>query len=119
MDPTTNLMLAVNRQIEANGQETLTRLGTIDPDYSGSPNFLPRVQFDGEDVVAEEGFTFLEPYQPAAGDRVLLLRTGKTWVILGEIRTSAEEGGVPTGSIQATMASISPQGWLLLTISKG
>lgn len=63
-----------------------TRLGTIDPAFTGLGN--PRVQFDGEpvlDVTMTKTYTHLVSYTPVASDRVLLERINSNWVILGKV----------------------------------
>lgn len=59
------------------------RLGVVDDDYIGSG--LPRVTFDGDLAVSTDGFEYLRPYAPAAGDRVLMLPVGTTYVIAGSV----------------------------------
>lgn len=64
------------------GKEETTRLATIPAGYAGG---RPTVIFDGEEVESTKEYPYLNSYVPAIGDRVLLLRVGHTWVIVGEI----------------------------------
>lgn len=64
----------------------LTRLGTIPATYSGSG--LPTVQFDGESAPSTRTYPRAHSYTPAAGDRVLLIGHGSTWVVLCKVVTS-------------------------------
>lgn len=57
-------------------------LATIDAGYVGG---RPRLIFDGEDAASPRTYTHLSSYTPAAGDRVQLLRSGRTWVIVGKV----------------------------------
>lgn len=57
-----------------------TRLGTVDATYSTGK---PKVTLDGTTTLSADGFTFLPSYTPVAGDRVVLLPVGTTYVILG------------------------------------
>lgn len=58
----------------------LIRLGTV-VDASGRP----QIRFDGEDEASERRYPFLESYTPVVGDRVLLLKCGNTWVVIGKV----------------------------------
>lgn len=62
--------------------KSATRLATIDPAYASG---RPRVTFDGETTLSTRLYPYLSSYAPAAGDRVLLLRSGRTWVVLGKV----------------------------------
>ena len=46
------------------------------------------VRFAGEDLPTEKGYSYLAPYQPQLGDRVLMAKVKGTYVILGKL-----EGG--------------------------
>lgn len=61
------------------------RLATIDPTYTSGK---PSVTFDGESTVSTKTFTYLGSYTPVASDRVLMVRVGSSWVILGEVINS-------------------------------
>lgn len=65
------------------GLHPIVRMGTIDPSYEGAGR--PRVQFDGDDSESVRRFAYLASYAPTAGDRVLLLRAGSSWVIVGRV----------------------------------
>ena len=43
------------------------------------------VQFAGEDLPTEKGYSYLAPYQPQLGDRVLMAKVKGTYVILGKL----------------------------------
>ena len=58
------------------------RLGAI---ASGYTSGRPQVQFDGESSASTKQYPYLDSYTPAADDRVLVARVGKTWVILGKV----------------------------------
>jgi hypothetical protein len=60
------------------------RLAVIDPAYAGVGN--PRVTFEGETLVTNRTYAVMSDYQPAAGDRVMMLPVGTTYVIMGSIR---------------------------------
>lgn len=67
------------------------RLATIDPTYNGTG--FPKVQFDGDDDVAEKGYSFLNSYNPVAGDKVLLQLIGNAYVIIGKINNPQNSTG--------------------------
>lgn len=58
------------------------RLATVDPAYTSG---RPRVTFDGEDAPSGKAYPHLSSYAPAAGDRVLLVPAGTSYVILGKV----------------------------------
>lgn len=58
------------------------RLGTVDPAYGSG---RPKLTFDGESTLSGKAYPHLSSYAPAAGDRVLLLRAGRTWVVIGKV----------------------------------
>lgn len=62
--------------------DIVIRMGTIPGGYAGG---RPTVQFDGESIASTKTYPYLGSYTPTAGDRVLLVRAGHTWVVLGEI----------------------------------
>lgn len=43
------------------------------------------VRFAGETLPTEKAYSYLSPYQPQLGDRVLLARVKGTYVILGKL----------------------------------
>lgn len=58
------------------------RIGRVDPDFkSGRPSIV----FSGETKASEKQYPYLSSYKPASGDKVLLVRVGKSYVILGKI----------------------------------
>lgn len=63
-------------------EKALFWLGTIPSDYVSG---RPKVQFDGEGVASSKQYPYLSPYTPGANHRVLLVRVGNGWVILGRI----------------------------------
>ena len=61
----------------------LVRLGevsSVDPN-TGRPSII----FDGEIEPSTKRYTYLGSYTPTEGDRVLLLKTGNTYVVIGKI----------------------------------
>lgn len=67
---------------QASSATRTPRLGSVDPAYaSGSP----KVKFDGDTVLSLQGFARLASYTPAAGDRVLLLPVGNSYVVIGKV----------------------------------
>lgn len=62
--------------------ESVVRLGSIDAAYSSG---RPKILFDGETVVSGKAYPYLASYTPVAGHRVLLLRAGHAWVVVGRI----------------------------------
>lgn len=67
-------------------RDQVTRIGTVDPTYTGGSAANPKVLFDGEtdpDGVNTQTYPYLLPYHPSGGDRVMLTRCGNTWVITG------------------------------------
>lgn len=84
----------------SDGSARATKLATIDPSYTSGP---ARVSFDGEGVVSTKTYTFLDPYYPVGGDRVLMIPSGSTYVIAGSVKSTAT---VPdTGWIPITYAA--------------
>ncbi len=62
--------------------ESVFRIATV-KSVSGT---TAKLKFDGETQQSEKTYSRLASYSPAAGDRVLLARTGATYVILGKIQ---------------------------------
>lgn len=60
----------------------LIRLGKIDPAYASG---RPKVVWDIDGVLSAKTYTRLSSYAPAADDRVLAVRAGGSWVILGKV----------------------------------
>jgi hypothetical protein len=44
-----------------------------------------RVTFDGEMTAGPKGYTYLAPYAPAVGHRVLLVPVGASYVVAGQV----------------------------------
>lgn len=59
-----------------------TKLGIVDPTYVAG---LVRVLFDGETVMSEKGYSWVSNYFPQAGDRVMLVPAGQSYIITGKI----------------------------------
>ena len=66
-----------------NPQQSMFKLGRIDPAYSGSGR--PKVVFDGETTASGKQYPYLSIYTPAANDRILLAAVAGSYVILGKI----------------------------------
>jgi hypothetical protein len=64
------------------GQDRIFRIGTVEPSYSSG---LPKVLLDGDDGLGDVRYTHLSSYSPSSNDRVLLVRFGTTYIIIGEI----------------------------------
>lgn len=62
------------------------RLGTVDPAFNGTVGVTgAKITFSGESTLSGRGYLPLSSYTPVAGHRVLMLRVGNTWVMLGKI----------------------------------
>lgn len=70
------------RDIVRQERKPMTKLGTIPVTYTTGK---PTVQFDGETSPSAKQYPYLASYTPVAGDRVLLVRVGNSWVIQGKI----------------------------------
>lgn len=68
----------------SSGDWLYARLGTVDPGYVSG---LPQVTVDG-DAGLTGPYAHLASYTPAAGDRVLLIPQGTTFVVAGKAVTS-------------------------------
>lgn len=103
--------------IQGVGQAALppdVKLATVDPSYAvgtvTDPN-LPKVTFDGETTLSTKQYPIVAGYVPTAGDRVVLVPLGRTYVIVGTVshprplRTGAR--GVLTGGAQTLITSSS------------
>lgn len=74
------------------------RLAVIDPTYDPfatwpGPANLPKVTFEGEDVLDERPYAILNGYIPMAGDRVLMIPTGTTYTIVGKVGNAVDQQG--------------------------
>lgn len=58
------------------------RFAAIDPSYTSG---RPKVKFDGETALSGRTYTYLASYTPAANDKVLMVKAGHSWVIIGKI----------------------------------
>lgn len=60
-----------------------TALATV----TGTTGTATRVlcRFDIESAASSKPYTRLSSYTPTVGDRVLLIRTGSTWTVLGKV----------------------------------
>jgi hypothetical protein len=63
-------------------QESVTKMGAIPGTYVSG---RPAVIFEGEATATTKTYPYLSSYTPTIGDKVLLIRAGSTWVILGKI----------------------------------
>lgn len=70
------------------------RLGTVDPAYTSGN---PKITFDGESTLSGKTYLYAG-YTPTAGDRVVLLPVGNSWLILGAV------GQVDGATLLATIA---------------
>lgn len=81
-----NLDKLINRLLDTRQQPQRTRLGTIPDDYTGGN---PRVVGDGETEASTKAYPVVQSYSdtapPAPGDRVVMQRQGKGWVIAGKV----------------------------------
>lgn len=64
------------------------RLGTI----TSTSGTRPNVRFDGENTASSKGYPFIASYVPTVGDRVLLVRVGSTFTILGVLSDGSPAG---------------------------
>ncbi|HWQ30152.1 MAG TPA: hypothetical protein VN549_04105 [Negativicutes bacterium] len=56
--------------------------GRIDPAYvSGRPKII----FDGESTVSQKEYPYLGHYTPAANDRVMLIKSKGSYIVIGEV----------------------------------
>lgn len=49
------------------------------------PGGAPKLKFDGEEITSGKEYKRLSSYSPLKDDRVLLLKTRRTYVILGKL----------------------------------
>lgn len=59
-----------------------TKMGTID---SGYVSGRPRVKWDGETTASTRTYPYLASYTPAASHRVIAVKAGHSWVVIGNI----------------------------------
>jgi hypothetical protein len=60
----------------------LIRFGTVDAAYAGGAA-RPKVLFDGETIMGTKTYPWITAV--VANDRVMMLRGGHTWVVLGKV----------------------------------
>lgn len=82
---------------KAGGEKTF-RLGKVSPTYTSG---LPKVLLDGDDGVGDVTYPHLFSYAPSANDRVLLIRFGTSYLILGKINNDGSPSG--GGSVGGTI----------------
>lgn len=93
--------LAAIRQTRSEGHREATgRVVQVDPF---------RVQFDGEPGAEAVEFPRLDSYAPNAGDRVALLRYGKTWLVIGRTGIELVGARMPPGSLVTKVQRTSAQ----------
>jgi microcystin-dependent protein len=83
------------------------RLAVVDSGYTTG---WPKVTFEGESTLSGKQYPHIDSYAPAAGDRVVLVPVGTTYLIVGAV--SSTGAGQPAGAIQAYAGSTAPPGWL-------
>lgn len=72
----------IKKELKKDQETPLIRQARIDYAYvSGNP----RVIFPGEEGPGEKTYPYLEHYTPIAGDHVLMVLLGKTYIIVGKI----------------------------------
>ena len=76
----------VQRLLDTRREPSRVRMGTIPDDHSSGN---PRVIGDGETEPSGMGYPIVQAYSaeapPAAGDRVMMQRQGKNWVVAGKV----------------------------------
>jgi len=81
----------VQKEMSSTGTRS-AKLATIDENFPDDPYYfamdtdLPRVVFDGDTTLSSDGFaTLYHAYIPKAGERVVMLPVGNTYVIVGSV----------------------------------
>jgi hypothetical protein len=84
LDPIKELVAKAVRKFFEDGEATqfLVALGTVTSDYTSG---RPKVKFDRDASASNKTYGYVSSYSPAANDRVVLLRSGGTWVIIGKL----------------------------------
>jgi hypothetical protein len=82
---------------------TGVRIGTVDPSYDPFVGYpaacpLPKITFDGEGTLSGRQYAILNGYVPAAGDRVLLVPVGNTFIVLGRVSSQSPQGFYQTNA---------------------
>ena len=83
------------------------KLAVVDATYTTG---WPKVTFEGETALSGKQYPHVDSYAPAAGDRVVMIPVGTTYLIVGAV--SSTGAGLPAGAIQAFAGSTAPVGWL-------
>lgn len=87
---------ADDEQGDAPSHDRPVKLGVVDPAYAGTGE--ARVKFDGESVMGVRTYVALLPV--AAGDRVVMLPVGRTYVVLGSVGgLELDAGGITSGTL--------------------
>lgn len=68
--------------VKSNDKVESFKLGKIDSNYVSG---RPKIMFDGETIVSQKQYCYLDSYVPIQNDRVLLIFISGTFVILGKI----------------------------------
>lgn len=82
-----DLLREVSRHVRAELErgrraQPRTRLAVVNPAHAGG---RPRVTFDGETTLSTKTYAYLSSYTPTANDRVLLVPSGTSYVIVGKV----------------------------------
>ena len=96
-------------------QDKPVKIGTVDVAYNGAG--LPKVLFDGESLMGVKGYPWINR-RPFAGDRVVLLPQGRSYVITGTLGVMPGANVVPgdnlpTGTSLSFHGTTAPSGFLL------
>jgi hypothetical protein len=83
-------------------------LATIDPAYTTG---LPKLIFDGDTVPSAKGYSFVNGYNPSAGDRVVLANMGNTHVILGGVVNNGGDIGWRAVTFQNGASDYGSSAW--------
>lgn len=92
---------AVERSIEDKTPDRQIALATVEPLFSQFG--AARVTFDGETALSTKSYRTVGSV--SAGDRVVMLRTGGTWVVLGPINPSIRMKTIHVGSLNSILDS--------------
>jgi hypothetical protein len=79
---TQNVRRIIQFEIKKRQLDDWVKQGWIDAAYTSGN---PRIRFAGEDVPGEKTYPYLASYTPTANDHVLLVRLGKTYIIINRI----------------------------------
>lgn len=82
LDAVTTFVETPTTEAPVKSQERPNKIGTIDPAYVSG---RAKVTFDGESTMSTKTYSYLSPYTPVAGHRVVLLPVGTSYVILGRL----------------------------------